>query len=250
MEDVLTLSLLGALLVLVVLDFLAPARTFVEVRFWRLRGIAAFVMFMAVSTAAPMMWDGLLGEHRILDASGLGPWIGGVAGLVALQFFQYWWHRALHRLPLLWRHLHQTHHSAERVDIWGAFWFHPLDMIGFTFVGSFALVFVFGVSAEAALVANTLGGLLASFNHANIATPAWLGLFIQRPENHALHHERGVHAYNYGDIALWDMVFGTYRNPATWNGRAGFWDGASDRIGALLVGVDVSDPTTAARRRR
>jgi sterol desaturase/sphingolipid hydroxylase (fatty acid hydroxylase superfamily) len=33
--------------------------------------------------------------------------------------------------------------------------------------------------------------------------------------NHALHHERGVHAYNYGDIALWDMVFGTFKDPET-----------------------------------
>ena len=41
-------------------------------------------------------------------------------------------------------------------------------------------------------------------------------------------------------VLYWDMVFGTYRNPATWNGQAGFYDGASDRIGDLLIGRDVA----------
>ena len=42
----------------------------------------------------------------------------------------------MHSSDLLWRVFHQTHHSAERVDIWGALYFHPLDVIGFAFVGS------------------------------------------------------------------------------------------------------------------
>ena len=132
------------------------------------------------------------------------------------------------------------HHSAERVDIWGALYFHPLDALGFTFVGSLALVLGFGISAEAAIIVNLLATFYGLFQHANIKTPHWLGYIIQRPESHGIHHERGVHAFNYADLPFWDMVFGTFRNPREWEAATGFYDGASARIFSMLIGRDVS----------
>jgi sterol desaturase/sphingolipid hydroxylase (fatty acid hydroxylase superfamily) len=55
-----------------------------------------------------------------------------------------------------------------------------------------------------------------------------------------------VHAWNYSDLPLWDMVFGTFRNPATWEGRAGFDEQASRRIGAMLLFQDVNPPQRQA----
>jgi hypothetical protein len=49
-----------------------------------------------------------------------------------------------------------------------------------------------------------------------------------------------MHAFNYGGLALWDAVFGTYRNPTEWRAEAGFWDGGSRRLGALLLGRDLA----------
>ena len=43
--------------------------------------------------------------------------------------------------------------------------------LGFTFVGSVALVLGFGVSAEAAIVVNLLATFYGLFQHANIRTP-------------------------------------------------------------------------------
>jgi sterol desaturase/sphingolipid hydroxylase (fatty acid hydroxylase superfamily) len=246
MEDLLTFALLGLLALLVVLDFAVPARRFPKVKWWRTRGIVSFVVLVTLSTVAPLFWDGFLGEHRLIDASGLGTAGGAIVGLLVAQLLAYGWHRLMHRTPILWRWLHQMHHSAERVDIWGAFYFSPLDVLGFAFVGSFALVFVLGVTVEAAILVNLGTTALAMFQHANLKTPAWLGYIVNRPENHALHHERGAHAFNYGDIALWDMVFGTWRNPKTWDGEAGFYDGASNRVGAMLIGRDVSEPAAPA----
>ena len=58
-----------------------------------------------------------------------------------------------------------------------------------------------------------------------------------------MHHGRGVHAYNYADLPLWDMVFGTFRNPRDVTGmEAGFYLGASTRIPEMLIGQDVSEP--------
>jgi sterol desaturase/sphingolipid hydroxylase (fatty acid hydroxylase superfamily) len=132
------------------------------------------------------------------------------------------------------------HHSAERIDIWGALYFHPFDTLGFTFVGSLALVLGFGVSAEAAIVINLVATFMGLFQHANIRTPRWLGYVIQRPESHNCHHERGVHARNYGDLPLFDMIFGTFHNPKEFTGQVGFFDGGSRKIGAMLVGKVVA----------
>ena len=91
------------------------------------------------------------------------------------------------------------------------------------------------------MLAGFLSFAIGLFCHLNVRTARWIGYIIQRPEQHAVHHTRGVHAYNYG-LPLWDMVFGTFRNPATWTEQAGFWDGASKKTFAMLVGRDVAVP--------
>jgi sterol desaturase/sphingolipid hydroxylase (fatty acid hydroxylase superfamily) len=245
MENILTLCLLAAYALLLVLDVLAPARTFGAVRFWRLKGFAFFLVSVTLFVSLPFVWDPWLSQYRLLDLRGLGTWGGALVGLLTMQFVSYWWHRTMHNTPLLWRAFHQLHHSAERVDIWGAFYFHPLDVVGFAFAGSLGLALLVGVTPEAAVIAGSAGTFCAFFQHANIRTPRWLGYFIQRPENHTLHHERGVHAFNYGDIALWDIVFGTFKNPATFTGECGFYDGASARVAEALIGRDVSEPAPA-----
>lgn len=242
MEDLLTFALLGAYLLMIALDFLTPARHFPRLRRWRLKGLAFTVVYVSLSIALPLFWDAHFAEHRLIDATGLGIGWGAVIGLLALELGIYAWHRLMHRVGFLWRWFHQMHHSAERVDVFGAFYFSPLDMLAFTLVTSLSLVLVVGVSAGAAVIASTIATFIGFFNHSNIRTPRWLGYVIQRPENHALHHERGVHAYNYGDISLWDQIFGTFRNPTSWDGVGGFYDGASTRIGDMLLGRDVSTP--------
>ena len=80
------------------------------------------------------------------------------------------------------------------------------------------------------------GGLHAGvFQHANIRTPGWLGYIIQRPEQHCVHHERGVHAFNYANLPLWDMVFGTFKNPRVWQRMAGFYSGSSQPTKRMLL---------------
>jgi sterol desaturase/sphingolipid hydroxylase (fatty acid hydroxylase superfamily) len=230
----------GLFAAFVALDLLVPARNFPSVRGWRLKGAASALLFYLVSTRAPYLWDGFLGEHTQVRLQDMPLWAAAPLAFLGYELGVYAWHRSMHASDFLWRWFHQTHHSAERVDIWGALYFHPLDMLGFTFVGSFMLVFLFGFSPDAVLIAYAAGTFCSLFQHANLKTPRWLGYLVGRPEMHALHHERGVHRFNYGDIPLWDMLFGTYRNPQTWNGQAGFYDGASDRICELLVGRDVA----------
>jgi sterol desaturase/sphingolipid hydroxylase (fatty acid hydroxylase superfamily) len=164
-----------------------------------------------------------------------------VAGVLAYEFIVYWWHRSMHASNWLWRSFHQFHHSAERIDTYGAFWFSPLDMAGFTLATSLALVLVLGVSAEAAVLTIYITFFLGVFQHANICTPQWLGYLIQRPESHSHHHGRGIHRDNYSDLPVYDLLFGTFRNPAQ-HQENGFYQGASSRIVDMLLWQDVSSP--------
>ena len=63
-----------------------------------------------------------------------------------------------------------------------------------------------------------------------------LDYFIQRPESHSYHHERGVHARNYGDLPVFDMIFGTFHNPREFVGEVGFFEGSSRKVGPMLIG--------------
>ena len=217
-------------------ELVAKGRNFPPVTRWRLKGAGFLVLYLALATTAPLFWDGWLGEHRLFAADALPLWAQVAGGFLALQAGIYAWHRTMHNVPALWRWFHQMHHSAERVDIWGALYFHPFDMLGFTFVGSLMLVLGFGIGAEAAIFINLAATFCSMFQHANIKTPRWLGFIITRPESHSAHHERGVHARNYGDIPIFDMIFGTFHNPKEFTGQVGFFDGGSRQLGPMLVG--------------
>jgi sterol desaturase/sphingolipid hydroxylase (fatty acid hydroxylase superfamily) len=51
-----------------------------------------------------------------------------------------------------------------------------------------------------------------------------------------------VHASNYGDLPIWDILLGTFRNPAHFSGECGFEAPADKRIGAMLALHDVNEP--------
>ena len=113
-------------------------------------------------------------------------------------------------------------------------------MIGWALVGSFALVLGIGLTAEAAIVVAALATFCSMFQHSNIRTPRWLGYLVTRPESHSVHHQRDVHAFNYGDIPLFDILFGTFRNPREFTGQVGFFDGSSRQVGPMLIGREIA----------
>jgi sterol desaturase/sphingolipid hydroxylase (fatty acid hydroxylase superfamily) len=243
------LSMLPPLLFLglLVLERVRPARPLPHVRWWLAKGIFAFFVVAAANAILPGVLLSLLGDHlALLPLASLGTFGGALVVVLFGDLVGYWVHRLLHTSgSRVWRWTHQLHHSAERMDMAGASWFHPLDitaqMIFPTVLGSI----LFGVTPEAAMLAGVAAFFFGVSPHANVRTPAWLGYVFQRPEMHAVHHTRGVHAYNYGVLALSDLVFGTWRNPAAFPTEAyGFWDGASAQHTALLLGRDVGAPAS------
>jgi sterol desaturase/sphingolipid hydroxylase (fatty acid hydroxylase superfamily) len=101
---------------------------------------------------------------------------------------------------------------------------------------------IVGITPEATVLVIYTTTFLGVFQHSNIRTPRWLGYIIQRPESHSAHHERGVHARNYSDLPLFDILFGTFHNPKDFARETGFYDGASSRVIDMLRWQDVLRP--------
>lgn len=216
-----------------------PARAYVPVKRWPLIGAAFFVLAILISAITPVLWDRIgLNSVRVFDLSGLGFW-GYPLGLLVASGIGYGWHRAEHRFDVLWRMTHQLHHSALRVDIPGAFYSHPMEVLIKSTLGILVGTVLLGLAPLAAAAVSLTVAFISIFQHWNIRTPRWLGWFIPRPEMHGLHHEFGVHGRNYGDLPLWDMVFGTYSNPAEFNGRVGFKAPLSAKVVDMLLMRDV-----------
>lgn len=240
--DPVSLALIALYLGLMLWEALWPGRRLPAVRGWKLRGLLAFGLFFYLSSYLPLLWDDWLASYQLFDLSGLGVAGGTLAGLLIYELGVYAWHRTMHRSNLLWRVFHQMHHSAERLDSFGAFYFSPADMLGWTLLGSLCLSLLVGVEPQAATLILLLTSFFSIFQHANIKTPRWLGYLIQRPESHTVHHGRGVHGYNYSDLPVIDLLFGTLRNPSGYEYETGFYQGASARVGEMLLGRDVSEP--------
>jgi len=237
--DPLTLSVIGIFAALALWEALFPARRLPRVRGWRTKGLLAFAAFMAVSSYLPFLWAEWLAPIQFFNLSGWSTWAGAAVGVLLYEAGVWAWHRSLHGSNFLWRYFHQLHHSAERLDTWGAFWFSPLDMIGWTALISVTLTLV-GLSPEAVFATVCVTTFLSVFQHANVRTPRWLGVLVQRPESHSWHHARGVHAYNYSDLPLFDILSGTWNNPRDFAPEQGFHDGASSEYAGLLLGRDVA----------
>lgn len=232
-----TLALLPLFLLL---DLVHRARRWSTPRLWRVRALAVTVVAFVLSFAVPMIWARVFGSWTLLDLSLLGTAGGAVVGILVYELGHYWYHRSVHRNDTLWRVFHQMHHSPESLDAWGAYYLAPTDVIGFVTLQTIVFGPLLGLPLGAVVIGNLFLTFNAVFQHANLRTPRWLGYVIQRPESHGIHHQRGVHAYNYSDLPLWDLVFGTFRNPERFEAEVGFWDGASSRVGAMLLAKDVS----------
>ncbi len=225
---------LGVLMFLV--ERIAPGRRWPGVPGWWARALLLNAVQVGAVWLAGVAWDGWMARHRPWSADGLGVVGGAVVGYLAITFVYYWWHRWRHEVPFLWRWLHQVHHSPQRIEVITSFYKHPLEIVVNSALSSAILYLGVGVGPAAASLAVALTGIAELTYHWNVRTPYWLGFVIQRPESHCIHHQDGLHSYNFADVPLWDWLFGTLRNPRRWEARCGFGPEREHHLLALLCG--------------
>ncbi len=210
------------------------------VRGWWWRVLAINGAQLAIVVIAGYTWERWASHASLLHLSRhLGSAVGGMIAYFVATFVFYWWHRARHESDVLWRLFHQIHHSPQRLEVITSFYKHPVEMTVNSIVGSVLVYALLGLTPEAGAVYTLCTALGEFFYHTNVTTPRWVGFFFQRPEMHRVHHQRGRHRNNYGDITWWDMLFGTYENPRNFTASCGFDDDREQRLGAMLRWRDV-----------
>lgn len=239
------LIVLAAAALMIAIETARQGRRWPQVRGWWARAILLNSFQVAAVWVAGAGWNGWMLRHRPWSADALGVTGGALVGYLAITFVYYWWHRWRHQSAFLWRWIHQVHHSPQRIEVITSFYKHPFEIFVNSILSSAILYFGVGVGTEAASGAVMLSGLAELVYHWNVRTPHWLGYFFQRPESHCIHHQEGLHSFNYADLPLWDMLFGTFRNPRHWEARCGFGPEGELRLAEMLRGVDINGPTAA-----
>ncbi|MHC4379555.1 MAG: sterol desaturase family protein [Planctomycetota bacterium] len=234
------LAVITIAVLMILMEVWKGDRPWPKVRGWWRRAFLLNGFQFAVAYAAPVMWDSWMPELRPWSADSLGTTAAALLGYLAITFLFYWWHRWRHEIPFLWRWFHQVHHSPQRIEVITSFYKHPFEILVNSLLSSAIVYFVVGASPIAAAYAVLLTGLAELFYHWNISTPHWIGAWIQRPESHCVHHQEGLHHYNYADLPLWDMLFGTYRNPRKWESTCGFGGEKEQELGRMMKGEVLS----------
>jgi sterol desaturase/sphingolipid hydroxylase (fatty acid hydroxylase superfamily) len=239
-EDVLALLVPLTFIFFLVTEGLFPRRQYPPIRFWNVVGFGFLIMTGILTTIVPMLLPASVTRYHLFDGSRLGIVASVLIAYPLTALGSALVHRAFHASNTLWRLGHQLHHSPRRLDIPGSLFFHPFDITLQTAPSILVSVFLLGLDPVAAGVVGYVAAFYGMFQHWNVRTPRWLGYIIQRPESHGIHHALGVHAWNYSDFPLWDILMGTFRNPDTFDGDVGFAGEAPKRIGAMLLFRDVN----------
>jgi len=225
----------GSALIFFVLERARPGRELPQEPGWYARAVALNACQLAIVLVAGVAWGQWLRGWSLFAISDWPDAAQGGIGWFAGTFVFYWWHRARHRVDLLWRIFHQIHHSARRIEVLTSFYKHPLEMVVNSILASLIMFPFLGASSGGAAWFNVFAAVGEYFYHANLRTPHWLGYLVQRPEHHSIHHQAGVHDFNYGDITWWDRLFGTFKDTNSFAARCGLSEDHAAQMARMLA---------------
>jgi len=204
------------------LERAAPGRELPNSRGWYGRAVLVNLAQIGITLATNSLWLKLFSGASVFHLASLKmPVLEGFIGWFVGTFFFYWWHRARH-MKGFWEIFHPLHHSPARIEALTSFYKHPIEILADSVLAAAILYLLLGSSLEGALWFNCFAAIGEFFYHANFKSPRWLKYIIQTPELHSVHHELDVHHYNYGDLPIWDRLFGTYRDADDFVARCGF----------------------------
>ncbi len=220
-----------------------PDQNLPQVKGWWVRVIIVNLLQLGVAIGAGKLWDAYFAGASFFDMdAGMAAPLAGFYGYLILTFIYYWWHRWRHEVNFLWLSFHQLHHSPSRIETITSFYKHPAEISVNMVIINVVCYTVLGLSVEATAWVNFWSGLGEYIYHMNIKTPHWMGYFFQRPEMHRIHHQRGLHFYNFSDIPLWDKLFGTYKNPKEQYAPCGFKPERELMFKEILAFKNVNNP--------
>ena len=204
-------------------------------------GAAAALVQPSVTAALQYVSERRFGLIYLLD---LPAPVQLVIGFVLMDLMFYYWHRANHKIPFLWR-FHIVHHIDPDLDVSTSFRFHFGEVAlsaGFrvfqiTLIGVSPLTFAI---YELVFQANTL------FHHSNVRLPVRIERLLNRilvtPRMHGIHHSEiwRENNSNYSVVfSWWDRLHRTLRLNVPQSriviGIPGYAAAADSRLGNALL---------------
>jgi sterol desaturase/sphingolipid hydroxylase (fatty acid hydroxylase superfamily) len=207
---------------------------------WWTRVILLNTLQAGVVWVAGYTWDEYFDRVSLLDSHFASPPVQGFVAYLLITFIFYWWHRWRHRNYFLWNVFHQIHHSPVRIETITSFYKNPLEICMNSIIIGLTVYYLLGFDRETANWLTLYTSVAEYFYHMNVKTPHWVGYVFQRPEMHRIHHQRGKHDHNFADLPVWDMLFGTFKNPLTSNGACGFAPPREQQLLRMLLARNVN----------
>lgn len=209
----------------------------------------AAVAFVAVSLTVRPAAEAMLGwsGHNgfgLANLAAIPPDVRPLLAFLLMDLTFYWWHRANHHIPLLWR-FHNVHHLDPDLDVSTAFRFH---------FGELAISSAFRV-AQIGLIGPSLGTYLlyeaafqagTLFHHSNLRLPIRSERLLVRlmvtPRMHGIHHSQVPEETNsnYATIfSSWDRLHSTLKLNIPQNeiniGIPGYAGSQDNSLGSALL---------------
>lgn len=172
------------------------------------------------------------------------PWAALLLSILLMDLTFYYWHRANHKIALLWR-FHNVHHVDPDLDVSTSFRFHVVE-IAYSVPFRLAQVLVLGISPSAFVIYQVVFTVATMFHHANMRLPFGLerrlNKLIVTPRMHGVHHSAvlGETDSNYSVIfSWWDRVHRTLvlnvHQAAINVGVPGYRSTEDNQLGSLLT---------------
>ena len=180
-----------------------------------LGAMALVTALLVVQPVASAAWD-MVSRYPfgILKTIPMPAIVEGVLTFLLLDLSFYYWHRANHTVPILWR-LHVVHHLDPDLDVTTAYRFH-LGEVALSAAFRGLQVLLIGGPVWAALAYEIAFQLNTLFQHSNVRLPIrverWVNLVIVTPRMHGIHHSKMKHETNANWSSLfsfWDRLHGT-----------------------------------------
>lgn len=235
--------IIGIGIAFILLERIIPDQKLPHVKGWWMRVIILNLFQIGVLFLGKATWDNWFVGKSIFHLSDyFNEPVGGFIAYLVITFVFYWWHRWRHTVNFLWLAMHQVHHSPQRIETITSFYKHPVEIIFNSIIIGCVNFLILGLSLESAAWCLLFTAVGEYFYHMNIKTPHWLGYIFQRPEMHRIHHERNKHYSNFSDLPIWDMLFGTFKNPKTMSDECGFKPEREEKLASMLIFKNVNNP--------
>ena len=164
-------------------------------------------------------------------------WPGLAFDVLLLDLWIYWWHRANHAVPVLWR-FHEVHHLDQFLDASSALRFHFGEVLLSALVRA-GVIFAAAIPLANVVAFETILAFITMFHHSNLRLPMWLerplSLLLVTPSIHWVHHHAqwGDTDSSYATVlSLWDRLFSSHS--------------ATVRTAAMEIGVEGTRERTLA----